>query len=333
MKSLATFGFIFILLSSLSARIWVVNNTPGSTAADYISIQSAIDNAQDGDTLFVQGSSVAYGTIIIEKQLAIFGPGYFLAENDSTQANKYAARTNYIYFNPGSENSVMCGMSPGHIVHITNVDSIKLFRNNIKISFTSSIIQLQNAKYCVIMQNYIRCTADIGYGISLSNSSNYNLIKNNCIDLKSPNSKSIISLENCINNIVQNNVANGQIELYQSEISNNILVFGSYIGTGNTLINNMCNGIQFKDLGQNNLINVDMTTAFVDTGSTDGQWQIKSGGPADGTGTNGTDMGMFGGNDPYVLSGIPPLPAIFEFYGTNAGAINFPVQIKIKARD
>ncbi len=95
----------------------------------------------------------------------------------------------------------------------------------------------------------------------------------------------------------------------------------------------MCNGTQFENLGQNNLINVDMSTVFAETGSTDGKWQIKPGGPADGSGTNGTDMGIFGGNDPYVLSGIPPLPAIYEFYGTNAGAINFPVQIKIKARN
>ena len=108
MKIFTTFCVLSLLFTSVNARIWVVNNTPGSSAADFTTIQTAVDNAQDGDTLFVQGSSVAYGTIAIDKQLAIFGPGYFLDENDSTQANKYPAKTSYISFSQRGGADQLC---------------------------------------------------------------------------------------------------------------------------------------------------------------------------------------------------------------------------------
>ena len=323
---------VCFIVSSLSARIWTLDNTPGNTAADFTNFQDAVDAAQSGDSIYVQGSAIAYGHLGINKKVAIFGPGYFLSENDSTQVNKNPAMTSYITFGSGSEGSLITGMSLRNILRITATDSIKVFRNHIRVTFGAYMILLSSSTNCVIMQNYIQSTYDSGHGISLTTSANNNLIKNNIFDLLGSGPVSILMASSCYNNIVQNNVLNGNLQVYNSEISNNILLFGSYSGTGNMLMNNMCNGTQFEDLGENNLIEIDMETVFVDTGSTDGQWQIKTNGPAVGTGTNGTDMGMFGGNDPYILSGIPPLPTIYEFYGTNAGATTFPVQIKIKAR-
>jgi len=75
-----------------------------------------------------------------------------------------------------------------------------------------------------------------------------------------------------------------------------------------------------------------MATVFVGEGSTDGQWQILEGGPADGTGTFGTDIGMFGGNTPYILSGIPKLPTIYEFTSPSNVSDVLPIQVKIKSR-
>ncbi len=55
-----------------------------------------------------------------------------------------------------------------------------------------------------------------------------------------------------------------------------------------------------------------MTTVFITGGSTDGKYQLKEGSPAKGGGLNGVDCGVFGGSTPYVLSGIPPGPSIYE---------------------
>jgi hypothetical protein len=53
--------------------------------------------------------------------------------------------------------------------------------------------------------------------------------------------------------------------------------------------------------------------------------------PAKGAGSNGTDIGPFGGPDPYRLSGLPNLPNIYEL--SSGGLVTgdeLPVQIKIK---
>jgi len=311
-KFILCFIILFITSVNVSATIWLVDNTPGNTARDFTTIQAAVDVALPGDSIYVQGSTIAYGILNIDKKLAIFGPGYFLTENDSTQVNKNPARTSYIYFYDGSEESLITGMTIEHILHITSADSIYVFRNHIRITFDHYMIQVNNSTNCVIIQNYIQSTYDPGHGISLSNNANNNIIKNNYFDLIGSTAGSINMASTCYNNIVQNNIFNGHIIINNSEITNNILKNGSYSGTGNMLMNNMCDGTQFTDQGENNLTEIDMETVFVDSGSTDGQWQVDPDGPAVGAGTNSTDMGIFGGNDPYVLSGIPPLPTIYE---------------------
>jgi hypothetical protein len=53
--------------------------------------------------------------------------------------------------------------------------------------------------------------------------------------------------------------------------------------------------------------------------SPDGGLAFYSSSPAKGKGMGGTDMGIFGGTNPYLLSGIPPVPT---FYKLSAGSIN-----------
>jgi len=50
-----------------------------------------------------------------------------------------------------------------------------------------------------------------------------------------------------------------------------------------------------------------------------------------GKGTNGSDIGPFGGPDPYRLSGLPNLPNIYELSTTGlVSGDKLPVHIKIK---
>ena len=59
---------------------------------------------------------------------------------------------------------------------------------------------------------------------------------------------------------------------------------------------------------------------------------LKTGSPAIGAGMNGVDCGIFGGNQPYVLSGIPPIPSIFEINYTAVGSSAVPIQVNLKAK-
>ena len=117
--------------------------------------------------------------------------------------------------------------------------------------------------------------------------------------------------------------------------ANNIMVSGSITRNNNVFYNNICNGTQFP-IGNGNQQNVIMSGVFVGkTGnSTDCQWHLKEYSPALGAGNDGTDCGMFGGPSPYVLSGLPSIPSIYEITipttGDNLNGINVTIKAKVR---
>ncbi len=99
-----------------------------------------------------------------------------------------------------------------------------------------------------------------------------------------------------------------------------------------TYNNNISNSDQFGTENSNHE-NIDMETVFVGSGSTDGQWQLTDDSPAIGAGINGEDCGMFGGNTPYKLSGIPSeIPVIYELNVPPSG-FNMSIELKAKSVD
>jgi hypothetical protein len=62
---------------------------------------------------------------------------------------------------------------------------------------------------------------------------------------------------------------------------------------------------------------------------------LASNSPAKGSGENGTDAGAFGGDEPYILSGIPSIPSIYQLTVPanvpQGGTLN--VQIKAKTNN
>jgi len=72
---------------------------------------------------------------------------------------------------------------------------------------------------------------------------------------------------------------------------------------------------------------------FLGTGSTDGKWQLKAGSPAIGAGVGGIDCGAFGGLGPYILSGLPTGPVIYQLNVSSHSVTGnkLPVTIKVKS--
>lgn len=137
--------------------------------------------------------------------------------------------------------------------------------------------------------------------------------------------------------VINNNVIWGGVTTYYSIHLNNIMVSGTYNnGTGDLTNNNLCDGTQYPNNGTN-IQNVDMTTVFEDyTKYIDNGYFLATGSPAIGAGLNGGDCGVFGngsGGYPYVLSGMPDIPAIFEATVTTMGTTSLPVNIKSKTNN
>jgi len=328
MKKLLLLSTLFSLFCGIifGQHLIRVNNDPAANA-DYTTIQSAIDGAQPGDTIYVEGSPVNYAGTKIDKKLVIIGPGYFLADNDSTQANIHVAEISAsLDFIKGSEGSKVCGLIIDQTIYIRD-DEIVVSRCKI-----NKLQIYSNSNNITITQNFI---SDIStYYVNLTNS----VISNNITNYISV-SKASYPLQ------ITNNVFIGGTQtyvlsgVYNSTISNNIFIHPTrkmQENTGNTIINNI---FSYDGTDANgNKYNIDMTDVFVDPDGTlgysqDARYKLKAGSPAIGAGVTGVDCGVFGGATPYVLSGLPPIPRIYEaaIAGTAYSDKGLSCIIKIKA--
>jgi len=309
---------------TLTAHHWRVSNLTGSVP-QFSTIQSAHDasGVLSGDTLYLEPSNVNYGDLTWTKKLVIIGNGYFLAGNPQTQANTTTSKLSTISIYHGASNATITGCEIGNINLIDTVSSVYIRRNLIgNISFNGSY----PGSHIHIIQNYI--TSGISGSCSFSNSS----IENNFIK--------DLNLSAAATATILNNVIGGSLGLNSCTLRNNIATCTSMqypCGaslTNCSLHNNIGATTQFGTTN-GNMSNVDMGTVFVCQGggcstySSDGMFQLKQGSVAAGAGYGGIDCGMFAGNYPYVLSGMPPVPAIYFLNVQPQGdAMNVSVKIK-----
>jgi hypothetical protein len=343
MKTL-TVIFLSLCWLGVSATSWRVNNNPAINA-DFATFQEAHDAASPGDTIYVDGTGFDnhYGEVVIGKKLTIIGPGYFLAENDSTQASHLVARFRGITINPGAEGTEIYGLQldwsgSGYRGIVINASNITIARNY----FSDDRSKIYFGNYVInniaILQNYageITCVANY------TGSANNVLIANNFISSQ---------VSNVASGVIVNNVVKYSIYASNSQIKNNIIwasstyPFGSSWGSGNSISYNLVSGSLNSSAnpppipGVGNVANVNMNTVFVDFGlydRVDNDWLLKLGSPAIGAGENGIDCGIFGGPSPYVLSGLAPIPHIYEAIVPISGsaASGLPVTIKVKSQN
>lgn len=314
-------------------KVWKVNNNPG-VVTDFTTLQEAHDDArvQPDDTLYVYGSPNNYGPLKLTKSLKIFGPGYFLDENPNTQTGFLHTATETIQYEAGSEDSLLSGVAVywGRILVNTNnitITSCLVYWNQGEQAAVS--ITGDNA---VITKNYILGTT---FASGLTVNGYNNLIANNflgcSVNLSYRSSASLRTDSNGSYHI-KNNVLSGDVFVASASFENNIHPWADFSATACNIRNNIGYADQFGT-ENGNQSNIDMTTVFVDEGSTDGQWQLKPDSPAIGAGVSGEDCGMFGGPNPYVLSGIPAIPHIYAVDGPSSGsaASGIPLKIKIKS--
>lgn len=83
-KNLLAFLFFhFFLIHSVFSNIWIVCNQ-NSEGSHYSSIQSAVEHADLYDTIYVKGSKVNYGNVLLEKPLVLVAEGSL---NDDVPVN------------------------------------------------------------------------------------------------------------------------------------------------------------------------------------------------------------------------------------------------------
>lgn len=341
---------ILFLTSTVNATVWRVNNNTGIDT-DFTTLSSAIAGASAGDTIYIEGSPNSYGADTVDKSLVIIGTGYFLLDNDSTQANVNSSKFDQLII--VASNTVVQGLhcvknTGGHRIEI-HADNVTIKRCHFRYSSYNAqgsfIYVSSNRNGIVIKQNFLKSDYQGGYlgndapGCIYVGSNSSIVIENNFIERYHNGGtlwKVAIGFEGNVsaNNTIRNNIISGPIYIQNtSNFVNNIYRYGVVNGNFSGAYN-MCDGTQLS--GPGTIQNANMNSIFVNNGGTvDHDYMLACPGGLDdgcGDGEFGHDMGMFGGPSPYKLSGLPDIPAIFQFGGTGSASDNVPLQINIKAK-
>jgi len=334
-----TFLFLFSLLFSLDldAAVYRVNNTGAD--ADYTDIQAAHDAASPGDTLYVEASPTSYGTLTISKKIHIFGTGFFLGENLNLQANVVPSKIDYIYLASGCDESTVQGMAI--IFHILTSGNPSFADVIISRNYINGGIYLNSTALIediFVLGNYIRGSYNTYYSIRTLGTSNKNLVVlNNIFDYGSV--YSYISFHGQTSAIFTNNIfLNSSVSAVNSDFQNNVFLTSSVTNLNqNTFSYNVATGTQIP-AGSNNQQNVNNASIFVGyptqgSYTTDNRFELLMGSPAEGAGNGGVDCGVFGGTQPYILSGIPPIPTIYKFESPNVVTGNFNITVSTRSNN
>ena len=307
------FSIIFFLSITTNAKIWRVNNMPG-VLADFTTAQAAHDGASSGDTIHLEPSPTLYGSVTTSKKLVWISVGSFLIDNPGHQFSSISGRMLFMTTGAGSEGSVLSVIVGGINVFAPYITIIRTH-----ITGGGSINIGSNSNDAVVMQSY--CSGGITIGGANT------VISNNIFNAVSVASYGTAII---INNIITGSGGYGG-PIWNSVFQNNISRGILYVFSNSTVQYNLDAGGSIP-AGNNNQLNVNMNTVFVnDGGSVDKDYQLKVGSPAIGSGYGGIDMGAFGGSTAFKLALQPAIPAITNLSSPSSSGGN-TIQVTFSAK-
>ena len=337
-----------------TAKIWRVNNN--GLSADFAQILDANNdpNVLAGDTLHIEGSNTDYNSVTLTKSLNIIGPGYFLNQNPKASANGLEARIPYITLDNGSAGTKLIGLcvtgSWGIEVNVSNI-VIKRCKINAQIDFTygiSNITIIQNYFYRTGSNNNSSVITYISWGFPTGVIFNNNIVQGSL----RINSNPAFTFSECNNNIfdVAAIVNTPSLEFYTASFKNNILptstatvkingISDFNVSSSPVVTHNVSSSstVHFGTSNNNIVVSNMASNLFVlaSSNTEDGKYQLQASSPASSNGSDGTDRGAFGGSavsNRYMLSGLSPIPVIYEVSTSGVASPSNGLSITIKAR-
>lgn len=337
MKTILTFLFSILFFSQLHAHVFTVNNNPIGTAAQYTQVNPAINAANAGDTILVSGSAYTYADFTISKSLTLIGPGTF-----SPKQFNYPATVNSIIMGGGVSNVSIRGFKI--------IGSLDGFNNG-------------NISFVTITDNYFTNNAMYYAGIT----NVHDVIFSNNIITGGGRLTNVFNTSGCYNFLIENNLVNGFIENFNipnSTVQNNVFYnianafnASTTVVSGITIKNNIfynahpSNGtstcvfsnnltysssVTYPALGGSNFDNQD--PQFVNVGNSGGynssyNFSLPASSPGHNAGTDGTDVGYYGGGMRVSVIGEPQnVPVIREMDVQNGNVLqNGNVNVKVRS--
>ena len=326
-------GLLGAASSALATTLRVNNNLPTNASQrifNSLPDAHASTSVLPGDTLLVEGSGTDYTGFICTKRLTIIGPGYFLTQNGQNQANALPASVQGITFNAGSEGSAIIGLTfaTGSSNNLPNVSVNNVIIMRCYLPYGIYIANSINGM--LALQNYM---VQNGVYVGSSNTAFSNVILKNNIIL-SPLSVLRQTTNPRLFSNVENNIFLGGVTLDANNFINNIIATpGATVSITATSTGNL-----FATAGQlpaaGNTLVANPASLFIGlagaANSLDGQYRLATATAYPTTGS--TQPGIFGGTEPYQLSGIPAIPTIYSLRADAVGSKQGGLNVTIGAR-
>lgn len=362
MKKYILLSLLAIGLTHSFATIRTVSNNP-DRPGQFTTVDAAITASVAGDTIYVHGSQFTYPDFSVSKRLVIIGAGY----NSNNQFN-LPTKVSSIYLNrdTGLQNAngtVISGFQVTSQIRNNGnpgVENITIFRNLI-----NGVIYTYNpsaggifGNNWVIYNNIIWSISGGSSGATSSSSSNITIQNNIMMGDVGGFSMSSVLIDH---NVFPGADALGGI--YYATITNNIFTrtTGNILATSvsfNTFNNNLSN---LTTIGPNA-----PTNSFAGGGNTEAgnfiavdpqfenvtnlnafdysfNYRLKTTSTVRNAGTDGTDLGIYGGAHPFPSGGaagsgydtspLPPVPQVTEVNILNSTLQpGTPLNVNVKAK-
>jgi hypothetical protein len=324
---------LLFVINKTKATVITVSNAPNSPA-QYNALQLAINAANNGDTIYVSGSLVSYGDITIDRKLVLIGSGF-----NPQKEIPLTAQINALDFISGSSGSSIngftfigsfplsaCNGAVGAYTILSStcgVDSISIKNNHITGSYPNLAVGGNN---WLIERNVIgRINVVNNFNVMIKNNIVYHHISlSNDPSVAFSNNLFINAANICFydisNAVISNNIfyGAGPINCINSIFNKNLtfntaqntLPYGTNIGAGN-IIN--------QDPQFSAIQSIDYTFDFLD------DYRLLLTSPGHNAGTDGTDIGPFGGFNPFPSSPIGGEPQIPQVKNMNINNTSLPL--------
>jgi hypothetical protein len=335
---------------SANAGVLTVSNNSNSPG-QYSDLASAVSAANSGDTLLVAGSPTSYAGVTISKEVHIIGVGY-KPSKDLPMVTKIGSVTFRVeglgtlvspYLSASGSSIEGCYLVDDF--HINGVSGSTITNIVIKRNYFILNRDLSINAYCsgiLIYNNILSAFDNAGSNVILAN----NIIRE-------PAGSTGVSGASIIKNNLFIGTSIGLAVSYYTNVSNNIF-YASALNQLNSTFTTYTNNISYNssnnnfpmagtNSGSGNMINVnpnfvsDANYTFDDTDD----FNLNAGSPAINAGSDGTDIGIYGGSYPWPDGGVsgsgfmysqePQIPQVNEMNIQNTSVpTNGTLNVQIK---
>jgi hypothetical protein len=336
MKTIIQFCMLLLLVPVMSnATIRTVSNDINKPA-QFPDIPQAIAAASNGDTIYVNGTQYTYSDFTVNRKLVIIGAGF----NVANQFNLISAVNNIYFFKDAGINdasgSIVTGFKIGLLSLASStltITNIKLFRNQIANldtypngvsswsiynNIVTGLINGRNGSNNIVIQN------NIFYGGGfVANFNQPSVVVDHNLFINVNNSLSGLQFSIVTNNVFTSSSGTQVMaSVTQSTFNNNLSLSTNISPVSPT--NNFLSG---NNTGGGNQVGVNplfVSVSDLNNYNTAFNYRLQSGSTGHLAGTDGTDLGIYGGSYPFPSGGTPgggydtsPLPPIPQINSVN----------------